>query len=372
MPRILSVQSHVAYGYVGGKAAVFPLQLLGYDVDVVNSVNYSNHSAYRRIGGTKTTADDLNRLFATMAQNELLSPDRLLTGTRLPIYLDLDSSSVGYIPGAGPLNAVADLARKLRAQNPNLVYLLDPVMGDAGLLYVASDVIPVYRSMLPFATIITPNWFEVETLTQVSLVDFPSLKRALGILHIDYQVPNVVISSLPLYPWLIPFLPPATKPSNLSKPHLICIASQATGNSNSSHVSNISAACVPRIPSYFSGVGDLFSALLLGHYRLPMSNGNAIINSEVDTKASANPLQSAASSALSITHAVLSFTHARALSLPEDERPPTDDELDAAEPLRVTRRMRGRELALVQARHLITDADAVLRYELQPWADFWA
>lgn len=32
--RILSVQSHVAFGYVGGKAAVFPLQCLGYDVDV--------------------------------------------------------------------------------------------------------------------------------------------------------------------------------------------------------------------------------------------------------------------------------------------------------------------------------------------------
>lgn len=32
--RVLSVQSHVAFGYVGGKAAVFPLQCLGYDVDV--------------------------------------------------------------------------------------------------------------------------------------------------------------------------------------------------------------------------------------------------------------------------------------------------------------------------------------------------
>ena len=36
--RVLSIQSHVAYGYVGGKAAVFPLQLLGYDVDVRASV----------------------------------------------------------------------------------------------------------------------------------------------------------------------------------------------------------------------------------------------------------------------------------------------------------------------------------------------
>lgn len=35
-------------------------------------------------------------------------------------------------------------------------------MGDAGRLYVAVDVIPVYQEMLPLATIITPNWFEVE------------------------------------------------------------------------------------------------------------------------------------------------------------------------------------------------------------------
>lgn len=32
--RVLSIQSHVAFGYVGGKAAAFPLQCLGYDVDV--------------------------------------------------------------------------------------------------------------------------------------------------------------------------------------------------------------------------------------------------------------------------------------------------------------------------------------------------
>ena len=41
--RILSIQSHVAYGYVGGKAATLPLQLLGYDVDV--SVIFASHCA---------------------------------------------------------------------------------------------------------------------------------------------------------------------------------------------------------------------------------------------------------------------------------------------------------------------------------------
>ena len=42
--RILSIQSHVAYGYVGGKAATLPLQLLGYDVDV-SVLFFASHRA---------------------------------------------------------------------------------------------------------------------------------------------------------------------------------------------------------------------------------------------------------------------------------------------------------------------------------------
>ncbi len=30
--KVLSVQSHVVHGYVGNRCAVFPLQLLGFDV----------------------------------------------------------------------------------------------------------------------------------------------------------------------------------------------------------------------------------------------------------------------------------------------------------------------------------------------------
>lgn len=43
-PRVLSIQSHVVHGHVGNKCAVFPLQLLGFDVDPVNSVHFSNHT----------------------------------------------------------------------------------------------------------------------------------------------------------------------------------------------------------------------------------------------------------------------------------------------------------------------------------------
>jgi hypothetical protein len=39
-----SIQSHTVHGYVGNKAAVFPMQLLGFDVDPINSVQFSNHT----------------------------------------------------------------------------------------------------------------------------------------------------------------------------------------------------------------------------------------------------------------------------------------------------------------------------------------
>lgn len=43
-------------------------------------------------------------------------------------------------------------------------------MGDAGKIYVSSAVIPVYRELLCQATIITPNYFEVEC---VACLDLP-------------------------------------------------------------------------------------------------------------------------------------------------------------------------------------------------------
>ena len=51
MKSILSIQSHVAYGYVGNKAAVYPLQSLGFDVWPVHTVQFSNHTGYGKWQG---------------------------------------------------------------------------------------------------------------------------------------------------------------------------------------------------------------------------------------------------------------------------------------------------------------------------------
>ena len=44
--RVLSVQSHVVHGYVGNKAAAFPLQVQGFNVEAVNTVVLSNRPDY--------------------------------------------------------------------------------------------------------------------------------------------------------------------------------------------------------------------------------------------------------------------------------------------------------------------------------------
>lgn len=247
------------------------------------------------------------------------------------------------------------------------------VMGDAGRLYVAEDVIPVYRQMLPLATVITPNWFEVEcvlisplfplpsdltsqqkrTLTSVQLKDAASLQRALKILHDEYHVPNVVISSIPYKPWLSSF---RSSSVDSSSPSLLCICSTA----HPSALPTVYAQNVPLIPGYFSGVGDLFSSLLLAHFDLktPCAEGET-------------PVSRAVSWALTKTHAILTLTHEHAENLPEENRLPTDDEEDAKEPLRRIRRMRGRELRLIQSQDIIRGIENLEVRKMEPWIGFW-
>ncbi|KAH8093250.1 Ribokinase-like protein [Cristinia sonorae] len=354
--RILSVQSHVAFGYVGGKAAVFPLQCLGYDVDVVNTVNFSNHSGYGRFGGSKADAAELSRIFSLMEQNELLRSERLLTG---------------YIPSGEALAAVKEMATKLRKANPELIYLLDPVLGDSGQLYVAPDVIPVYRSMLPLATIITPNWFEVEVLTDVKIVNIATLRQALKVLHEQHNVPNVVMSSIPLKPWLKAVLPsrswtPAEEASS-DDDFLMCISSSRDGGVTSV----VHAGRVPLIPGYFSGVGDLFSAMVVAHYN-PTSPSILSDTKPLDTVSGETALSRAVSAALTKTHAMLKLTNDYAQALPEDQRLPTDDEADEKETNRRVRRMKGRELRLIQGQDIIRGVQAVTERKMELWHGFWA
>ena len=78
--RVLSIQSHVVHGYVGNRCAVFPLQLLGYNVDFVNSVQFSNHTGYPTVKGSIMDGDQLGELLQGLRDNGLLDYTHLITG----------------------------------------------------------------------------------------------------------------------------------------------------------------------------------------------------------------------------------------------------------------------------------------------------
>ena len=175
-----------------------------------------------------------------------------------------------------------------------------------------------------------------------------SLRDAIRKLHEEYQVPNVVVSSIPMKPWLAEVLPeeiPKGQPTDL-----LCISSSRSGSEKGSVVH---ACTVPLIPGYFSGVGDLFSALVLAHF-------------DPDGK---SPLSDAVGRALTKTHAIVQSTNVYTQTLGEADRTSTDDELDEKDPMRLVRRMRGRELRLIQGQDIIR-GDGLGR-EMKAWESFW-
>ncbi|KAG0089828.1 hypothetical protein BGZ93_005087 [Podila epicladia] len=270
-PRVLSIQSHMVSGYCGNKAATFPLQLLGFDVDVMNTVSFSNHTGYPSWTGEKATGEQLKELFKGIQANGLAEYSHLLTG---------------YIGSAQNLRSVVDIINQLHEHGNNPFYVLDPVMGDHGQLYVQPDVIPVYKDMMKFAKAITPNQFEAEILADTKITDVQSCLETIDILH-KMGVEHVIITSVSLLPGDVKanlarsHQQPIGKdhangqsngktngrhhdngnhPSTASEEAMYCVCSSRSDDDNESRVYAIE---FPTYDGYFTGTGDLFSAVLV-------------------------------------------------------------------------------------------------------------
>ena len=235
LPRVLSLQSHVVSGYVGNRAAVFPLQLLGFDVDFINSVQYSNNSAYQSCRGSNMTGSELSEVVAGLEDNGLLHYDWLLTG---------------YIGAESVLEGVPALLDKLLTENPTLKYFCDPVMGDHGEYYVPEAMVKIFiDKIVPRAYMIKPNQFEAELLTGVSIHTETDVVHAITkMLLMGPQV--VVLSSSEL----------EDRPGRLS-----CYAARKLIVSDDSSTIRIefNRIEVEKVNAYFTGTGDATSALML-------------------------------------------------------------------------------------------------------------
>mmetsp|Transcript_7893 Transcript_7893/g.10846 ORF Transcript_7893/g.10846 Transcript_7893/m.10846 type:complete len:322 (-) Transcript_7893:1524-2489(-) len=259
--RVLSIQSHVVHGYVGNKAAVFPLQLLGFDVDVINSVHFSNHTGHPGgIKGDVLGGDQLKSILDGLEQNGLLN--------------NIGHVLTGYIGSASFLRAIINLLKTVRANNADSTvrYVCDPVLGDCGEFYVPPELVTIYREeLLPLADVVTPNQFEVEQLTGIRVKNISDAKKACKALH-DIGPELVIITSTLLDE------DPLEESDKAKEQTISIIASRKCSDSESHGSDEVWSIESPIIPGQFTGTGDVCAALLLGWTSI--NNGNVPLSME--------------------------------------------------------------------------------------------
>ncbi|XP_044740537.1 pyridoxal kinase [Chrysoperla carnea] len=226
-PRVLSIQSHVVSGYVGNKAATFPLQVLGFEVDPLNSVQFSNHTGYGSWKGQVLNEKDLDDLSEGLDKNKLNFYTHLLTG---------------YVGSPSFLRRIAEEVKKLKTINPNLIYVCDPVMGDNGEMYVPKELLPIYRDeIISLADILTPNQYEAELLTGIKIKSINDAWKAIDEFHVK-GVKTVAISSTNL---------------GTDEYFLGLCSSVIYGKPTKVTIK------IKKLPANFTGTGDVFAALFL-------------------------------------------------------------------------------------------------------------
>ena len=243
--RVLSIQSHVVHGCVGNRAAALPLQLLGIETDVLNTVQYSNHVGYGSFAGEKLTGEQVFELLNGMHANGLLGQSHVLTG---------------YMGSAEAIRAVLRALPLLRSARSDMQFWCDPVLGDNGRLYVPPALVDVYRDeVVPHAHALLPNQFEAEVLTGITIRTTADARRACGALH-RRGVDLVVITSAQLEDAPTAAASGPARADDALPPLSVLLSRRPSGTQWRRQY----RLDVPQLPQRFAGTGDLLAGLLLG------------------------------------------------------------------------------------------------------------
>lgn len=151
-PDILTISSQVIHGSVGNRATQTVLAQFGHRVWSLPTILLPWHPGHGK--GHRTVIEP--EAFEAMVEDLIQSP-------RLNA---LHGIMTGYLGAPEHAEIVARLILRIKSINPDTVYLCDPVMGDAGALYVPTAIAESIRDhLVPLADIITPNGFELDWLT---------------------------------------------------------------------------------------------------------------------------------------------------------------------------------------------------------------
>ncbi len=222
---IVVISSHVSHGCVGNRAIGFALERLGFRVWLVPTILLPRHPGHGPVDAVKIP----DAAFA----------DHLAALADLPDIPSIGAVLSGYLASPAQADAVARFVGAVKAARPDAVYLCDPVIGDAGGLYVEAAIAAAIRdNLVPLADIITPNSFEAAWLAgQEYDPDNPSPDVREIASHLGVKM--TVVTSLPA-------LMRGQIANALIEKDTVTIAEHR------------------RIESTVKGTGDLFAAMFLG------------------------------------------------------------------------------------------------------------
>jgi pyridoxine kinase len=217
---ILSIQSSVAYGYVGNSIVVPALQARGEDVWRLDTVSYSNHPGYGMFSGYSKKSSAINEELRGLYD--------------LGIMKNCDAVLSGYLGELASAKNVLHAFKSVRAQNKKAIYVLDPVIGDENKVYVKDGILQAFKNtLLPHANIVIPNQYELGWLSDLKIHDYLSLIK--GAKKIIEKGPKAVVIT-----------------GGFDDQNIINYAVSSEG---------IWKTSTPKVNRKFNGTGDLFSAL---------------------------------------------------------------------------------------------------------------